>query len=71
VRGSLAYVLDQLLPPSLQGRFLRINRRTCLNIASITRYDEEFVYCGALRYVHTCSPQELAEVAEKAGNTLP
>ena len=67
VRGSLAYVLDQLLPPSLQGRFLRINRRTCLNVASITRYDEEYVYCGAVRHTHTCSPQELAE---KAGPAL-
>lgn len=27
IRGSLTYVLDQLLPPPLQGRFLRVNRR--------------------------------------------
>ncbi len=60
VRGSLTYVLDQLVPPSLQSHFLRINRRTCLNVASITRYDDEFVYCGEVSHAHTCSPQELA-----------
>ena len=50
VRGSLTYVLDQLLPASMHGRFLRINRRTCLNAATITAYDDEHVYCGPDRY---------------------
>ena len=50
IRGSLAYVLDQLLPPALRPHFIRVNRRTSLNAAFITGYDDEYVYCGAERY---------------------
>ena len=50
LRGSLAYVLDQLLPAALRPRFLRVNRGVCLNAAFITAYDDEFVYCGPDRY---------------------
>lgn len=50
VRGSLSYVLDQLLPMRLHSYFLRINRRTCLNAAAITAYDDKYVYCGPDRY---------------------
>ena len=50
LRGSLAYVLDQLLPAALRPRFLRVNRRVSLNAAFITAYDDEFVYCGPDRY---------------------
>jgi len=50
LRGSLTYVLDQLVPAALHGQFLRVNRRVGLNAASITGYDDEYVYCGADRY---------------------
>lgn len=50
LRGSLSYVLDQLVPPTLRPRFLRVNRRLSLNAAAITAYDEEYVYCGTERY---------------------
>jgi DNA-binding LytR/AlgR family response regulator len=50
LRGSLTYVLEQLLPATLQGQFLRINRRLSLNAATITSYDDEYVYCGTERY---------------------
>ena len=50
LRGSLTYVLDQLLPARLRPLFLRISRRVALNAASITAYDEEYVYCGPDRY---------------------
>ena len=50
LRGSLAYVLDQLLPAALRPRFIRVNRRVSLNAAFITGYDDEFVYCGPDRY---------------------
>lgn len=46
LRGSLTYVLDQLLPPALAGQFLRVNRRLALNKAAITSYDDEHLYCG-------------------------
>ena len=68
VRGSLTYVLDQLLPPSLLSRFLRVDRRTCLNLASISGYDKEYVYCGPERHPHIWSPQELSE---KLGRLAP
>ena len=57
LRGSLSYVLDQLLPPSLHGHFLRINRRICLNAATITAYDEEYVYCGPEQYENSLVSQ--------------
>lgn len=50
LRGSLTYVLDQLLPAALRGQFLRINRRLGLNASCITGYDNEYVYCGPDRY---------------------
>ena len=50
LRGSLSYVLDQLVPEALRGQFLRVNRRTGLSTACITGYDDEYVYCGAERH---------------------
>lgn len=50
IRGSLTYVLDQLLPATLRPRFLRISRRVALNVTSITAYDDEYVYCGPEQY---------------------
>ena len=50
LRGSLTYVLTQLVPAALRPRFLRINRQVALNAATITAYDDEYVYCGAEQY---------------------
>lgn len=53
LRGSLTYVLDQLLPPALAGQFLRVNRRLALNVTAITSYDDEYLYCGPeARHAH-------------------
>ncbi len=60
LRGSLAYVLDQLVPVGLRSQFVRVNRRTCLNVVFITRYDPEWVYCGTERFENTADPAELA-----------
>ena len=46
LRGSLSYVLDHLVPPARQGQFIRVNRRQALNVAAITGFDPEWVYCG-------------------------
>ncbi|WP_161787175.1 LytR/AlgR family response regulator transcription factor [Hymenobacter sp. IS2118] len=46
MRGSLTYVLDQLLPPELHEQFFRVNRGTVLNAKFITHYDDHHVYCG-------------------------
>ena len=50
LRGSLTYVLDNLLPEALRPQFLRINRSTVLNTRFITAYDPDYVYCGLERY---------------------
>lgn len=50
VRGSLTYVLDQLLPSGLREQFIRVNRATALNAAFITSYDHDHVYCGPEQY---------------------
>ena len=63
IRGSLTYVLDHLLPVELRPHFLRVNRRTSVNAAFITHYDEEWVYCGEQR--HENSPTALRELRER------
>ena len=50
LRGSLMSVLGQLLPPALRGQFVRVNRSTLLNVAHITGHDDDYVYCGPLRF---------------------
>ena len=50
LRGSLTYVLDQLVPEALRPQFVRINRREALNATAITGYDDKFVYCGPEQY---------------------
>jgi DNA-binding response OmpR family regulator len=50
VRGSLSYVLDQLLPAALREQFIRVNRAAALNASFISSYDQDFVYCGEERY---------------------
>lgn len=58
LRGSLSYVLDQLVPPALHARFIRVNRRAALNVAAITGFDEEWVYCGEERFENGGQVQE-------------
>ncbi|AMR27011.1 hypothetical protein A0257_07745 [Hymenobacter psoromatis] len=50
IRGSLAYVLYQLIPDHLRGQFLRVNRSTLLNQQHIHGYDDKYVYCGSLQF---------------------
>ena len=50
LRGSLSYVLDQLVPPARHGQFIRVNRRQALNVATITGFDEEWVYGAGERF---------------------
>ncbi|MDJ0366561.1 response regulator [Hymenobacter sp. H14-R3] len=47
IRGSLAYVLDQLVPAHLRGQFLRVSRSVLLHRQHITSHDEQSVYCGS------------------------
>ena len=50
LRGSLSYVLDQLVPEAQRPRFIRVNRRQALNVATITGFDAEWVYCGSEQF---------------------
>jgi two-component system, LytTR family, response regulator LytT len=58
LRGTLTYVLNQLLPATLRARFLRISRQVALNATSITAYDDEYVYCGPEQYENGQLAQE-------------
>jgi len=50
IRGSLTYVMDNLVPKKLEGSFIRVNRAVCLNRKYITAYDNDYVYCGTEKY---------------------
>ena len=50
IRGSLAYVLDQLVPAHLRPQFWRVNRSVVLNRQHILGYDEQYIYCGTARF---------------------
>ena len=71
VRGSLASVLDGLVPAPLRPQFLRVNRSTLLNAAHINGHDDAYVYGGGLRFEngHLADRQlrELATAAEGQG----
>lgn len=63
IRGSLTYVLDNLLPEVLREQFLRVNRSTALNTRFITAYDPDYVYCGLERYENArIATQQLQEL---------
>lgn len=53
IRGTLTFVLTELIPQSLRSDFIRINRGICLNKNNITSYTGEAVYCGKERFENT------------------
>lgn len=53
IRGTLAFVTDQLLPERLKDQFIRVNRSTCLNRKAITSFGADTVYCGSERFEST------------------
>lgn len=50
LRSSLSYVVDNLVPEHLRNNFVRASRSLVLNSALITSFDQNYVYCGALRF---------------------
>ena len=46
IRGSLNYLLENMVPPGLVHDFLRISRSICLNKMHITSFDNEMVHCN-------------------------
>ncbi len=69
VRGSLASVLDGLVPGPLRPQFLRVNRSTLLNAAFISSHDEAYVYAGGLRFENGhFANRQLRELAARAAD---
>lgn len=70
IRGTLTFVLEQLLPKRLEAQFLRINRSTSLNRRYITAFSGETIYCGAEGFENTrYSARELQELLESVTKT--
>jgi two-component system, LytTR family, response regulator LytT len=63
IRGSLTYVLEQLVPVALRPQFLRVSRGLCLNVAFLTGFDQDYLYCGDHRYENTPTGQALVQAA--------
>jgi two-component system, LytTR family, response regulator LytT len=61
IRGSLTYVLEQLVPAALRPQFLRVSRGLCLNVAYLTGFDQDYLYCGDHRYENTPTGQALVQ----------
>jgi DNA-binding LytR/AlgR family response regulator len=65
IRGTLTFVLDQLLPERLEAKFLRVNRSTSLNRRFITAFSGTRIYCSGLEFENTrFSAKELTEMLE-------
>ena len=48
----------------LYGQFIRVNRRQALNVATITDFDAEWVYCGPEQYESSGQvPEQLLALA--------
>ncbi|RYD53212.1 MAG: response regulator [Sphingobacteriales bacterium] len=46
VRGTLSFVLDQLVPKAIRDQFFRLGRSICLNRTHVTDFNEERIVCG-------------------------
>ncbi len=70
IRGTLTFVLEQLLPARLEPQFLRVNRSISLNRRYITAFSGDTIYCGNEAFENTrFSPKELQELLAAATKT--
>ena len=53
IRGTLTFVLGQLLPPSLKSTFVRIGRAVSVNRFLVTAYDLSEVTCAGQTFENT------------------
>jgi two-component system, LytTR family, response regulator LytT len=53
LRGTINFVISQLMPTPLQDDFIRINRSTSINKRFITSYTASEVYCMEERFENT------------------
>lgn len=49
IRGSLTFVMSQLVPKKLQGLFTQVNRSCCVNLRYMSSFDQEAIYFGTER----------------------
>lgn len=56
IRGTLSFVVHQLVPPALQTQFRQLNRSTYVNLGFISAFDSDAVYCGDRRIENTRIP---------------
>lgn len=55
IRGSLQYVLDNLMPAEHAGNYLKISRNMALLISKIDAYDDQYIYICKDQYPITSS----------------
>lgn len=66
VRGTLTFVLEQLLPEALHSQFLRVNRSVVVNHKCITAYTAEWITCDGEQHENTrYSLRELEDLISK------
>lgn len=46
IRGSIAFVLEQLVPKAIRERFFRLGRSYCLNKAHVSSFGDDTIVCG-------------------------
>lgn len=50
IRGTVTFVLEQLVPASLRHHFFRLGRSVCLNRTYVTSVTHDFVVCGGRQF---------------------
>ncbi|MBL7706746.1 MAG: response regulator [Taibaiella sp.] len=53
VRGTIAFVVEQLVPAALRKYFIKVGRSLSLNSLHITEVNEQFVICGNHQFENT------------------
>ena len=66
IRGSLLYIMDNLLPDHLHDEFIKVNRSQYLNKKYITGFDSNFVYCDQEKFENSKNAiKQLKEISIK------
>ena len=53
MRGTIAFVLEQLIPEAMRTQFFRLGRSVCLNKMFVTLVNNEFIICGGKQFENT------------------
>ena len=71
IRGSINYLLENLVPQPLRPQFFRLGRSLCLNRTHITDATEEYLVCGGATFENAgrLTEVQLAALKETLANT--